>query len=204
MVKHVGFSERDLLETNHTYNYGGNDDEDNDYLATGDNSDDGSTQAFHNLKGDSFHDSADEDREAMAAERLSMRLLSVPDDDEEEADRVLRESLHFVMASEDEIEIIKRKSIRAEKQATGSFTTMIILFMLGGILLVILVAWLAPKVIGPPRQPLGPYYLVERQVNKLVVSGLWLLLGVLVLLSFYCFNASLSFVRWNAVSDSQK
>ena len=185
--KHVGFSKRDPLETIITRvydDYGGNEDE----YPNNTGSDDGSTQAFHNLKRE--YDDDDDDRESLAAERLSMRLLSVPDDDEEGADRILRESLHFVMASQDEIEIIKRKSIRAEKQATGSFTTMILLFMVGGVVLVGLVVWLAPKVIGPPRQPLGPYYLVERQVHTRGCSLVLLFYCLFIYLFIYLFDDS--------------
>ena len=164
MAKHVGFSERDPLETTYSYNnYNTNDDDQDDNNDNEDFAEEGSTEAFFNLKQESFG-SYSEDREAAAAERLSMRLLSVADDDEEQVNQILRESLRYVMASDQEIEVIKRKSIRAEKQAGGRFTTMIVCLMIGGVALLAVVMWVGAKVIGPPSQPLGPYHLVERQV----------------------------------------
>ena len=153
MSKHVGFSERDPLETRIDYTYG-TDGQDDD--------DDASTEAFYGLKQESFN--SDRDRsEAMAAERLSMRLLSIPDDDDEAEDRILRESLAFVTFSPAELEAQQRKSMRLQQQAGGRFKTMVIMLVVALVLLAI-GFYVGAKVIGPPSQPLGPYQLVERQV----------------------------------------
>ena len=122
-----------------------------------DNRFDDSTEAFVALKMDSFG----EDTEYAAAERLSMRLLSIPDDDEDEHDRILRESLHLVALS---TEVQKRKSMRAQQQAGGRFGFMLAMLVLGLALLGV-AFYVGAKVIGPPSQPLGPYQLVERQVR---------------------------------------
>jgi len=169
--KHVGFSDQEPLETTYTYN--------SNYSSKQDelNHEDISTAAFQSLKSESFANSDatinDSEREAVAVERLSMRLLSVPDDDEEEADRILRESLHDLMTPEFEIAASRRKSIRAEKQAGGRFTTMVALLLLGGIAFLAVLIYVGAKVIGPPSQPLGPYRLVERQVSWDVLVALF-------------------------------
>jgi len=158
MAKKVGFSESEPLETRYEYSYDavlkGTDENEDD--------DDASTQAFLNFKQESFLSERDRD-EAMAAERLSMRLLSVPDDDEEQQDRILRESLALVSFTPEELEDRQRKSIAAQKDAGGRFWTMIGMLVVGCILLGV-AFYVGAKMIGPPSQPLGPYELVERQV----------------------------------------
>ena len=154
MPKHVGFGENEpLVETNVYSYYSSNDDDDDD--------DNTSTQAFQKLKGESF---SDRDQESMDAEQLSMRLLSVPDDDEEQQDRILRESLHLVALSQEQSEDLRRKSIRVERHARGRFWGMVVMGV-AGLGLLGAAFYAGAKVVGPPRQPIGPYKLIERQVR---------------------------------------
>ena len=160
----VAFNETDPLKpTAEEMGYGGGggggynvDDDDDGYDIF-----DPSEEAFVSLKGGSTRDT-EKDRESLAAERLSIRLLAIPDDDEEEHDRILRESLHFVSLS---TEVQKRKSIRAQQQAGGRIGFMIAMVVAGFVLLGIAL-YVGAKVIGPPSQPLGRYQLVERQVSN--------------------------------------
>jgi hypothetical protein len=117
-------------------------------------------------------------KEARAAERLSIRLLAVDDDDSEEEDRVLRQSLRL-LADEDEEDEGKgaRSAARSSRiykkmldetleesnrKARYSLWTMLTLAAAG---LVVAVAfyYVGSKVVGPPNQPTGPYELIERQ-----------------------------------------
>ena len=106
-------------------------------------------------------------REALMADRLSVRLLSVQDDDEDETDRIIRKSLRILnqdfsgsFSDEDEEEELERKEKEA---AQRRFRTMIYM-AIGGFILLGIGLWLTiPVVIGPPNQPVGPYQLVERQ-----------------------------------------
>jgi hypothetical protein len=160
MAKRVGFSEETPLSF--SFDYGQYDDDDDDAA---------SAEAFENLKMDATL--SERDREFAAAERLSMRLLSVPDDDEEQQDRILRESLHLVALTERQYEAKKRQSIRMEKEAKGKFCTMASFSVLA-LFLVALCFYVGAKVIGPPSQPIGPYQLVELQVS---LSAFWLRFG---------------------------
>lgn len=152
MSKQVGFRETDPLKPpSRASMYGGDDDLD------------GSTEAFVALKQESF--SSQRDRESAAADQLSMRLLSVADDDEEQQDRILRESLALVNWTAGEpTEAQKRQSMRLERKAGGHFWTMVAMVVLG-LGLLVGAFYEGAKAIGPPKQPLGPYQLVERQVS---------------------------------------
>jgi hypothetical protein len=152
MSKQVGFVETDPLVPRST-SYG---DYEDDF--------DLSTEAFVALKQESF--ASERDREDAAADRLSMRLLSVADDDEEEQFRILRESFALdstLMLTPTEMEARKRQSMKAERSAGGRFWVMVVMMVLG-LGLLIAAYYVGAKVIGPPKQPLGPYQLVERQV----------------------------------------
>jgi hypothetical protein len=157
--KHVAFHhETDPLKATTT-------DTDDDYGvfhdADGYDNFDPSEEAFVALKSSVGGDS-NRARESMAAERLSIRLLAIADDDEEEHDRILRESLHLVALS---TEAQKRKSIRVQQQVGGRIGFMIVM-VLGGFILLGIALYVGAKVIGPPSQPVGPYELVERQVSN--------------------------------------
>lgn len=125
---------------------------------------------FAALKDESFR--VDHERESLAADRLSMRLLAVDDDDEAAQLKILQETLDFDMDETTTGEKLsdltpeKRESIRKQTQkAGGRFCYMTALCLLafgviGGAL------WIGAEFIGPPNQPVGPYELIERQVRK--------------------------------------
>mmetsp|Transcript_20629 Transcript_20629/g.48932 ORF Transcript_20629/g.48932 Transcript_20629/m.48932 type:complete len:418 (-) Transcript_20629:601-1854(-) len=108
-------------------------------------------------------------RESMAADRLSMRLLQVDDDDELTELKILQETLDLddedfgtpttpATLTPEERESLRRSTSRA----TSRFWTMTLLCLLafaiiGGAL------WIGAEFIGPPNQPVGPYELIERQ-----------------------------------------
>lgn len=105
--------------------------------------------------------------EARAAERLSMRLLAVDDDDSEEEDRVLRQSLNMLAAEDDakgwgSPAMSRRKSIAGTNKATRSIVTMAMLAV-AGVVVAGATFYFGVKAVGPPSQPTGPYALVERQ-----------------------------------------
>lgn len=173
--KQVGFRETDPFAPPFSISYGAS-------SGSGSGDFDVSTEAFVNLKQESFA-SERERRESVAADRLSMRLLACDDNDEEQQDRILRESLALDMASmlsPIELAAKKRQSIRAEKSAGGRFWIMVIVMVVGlGFLAV--AYYVGAKVIRPPNQPLGPYQLVERQVSGCL----------LLLMSCFCFSPRL-------------
>lgn len=128
--------------------------------------------------------------EARAADRLSIRLLAV-DNDSDEEDRILRRSLNLYDAYKDFSEREKenlvviqdsddfssrRKSFMSIRQSRifgvevdidtkpGKRICTMILIALGGLAIVTIGLFvLGFKVIGPPNQPVGPYRLIERQ-----------------------------------------
>lgn len=120
-------------------------------------------------------------KEARAAERLSIRLLAVDDDDSEEEDRVLRQSLRLLDASvgdEDEDEgrgarsaarssRIYKKMLdetleESNRKARWSLLSMLALAVIG-VITAVVAFYVGSRVIGPPNQPTGPYELIERQ-----------------------------------------
>ena len=134
---------------------------------TTDSSEDG-TELFERIKDDNAVPSNSDHaaRESMLADRLSMRLLQVDDDDEETELRILRESL--------DISLYGRGGIRQGvdnigKHATRRAACERLCTMFGMSLLVFSLIFAALYVgvefIGPPNQPVGPYQLVERQVS---------------------------------------
>jgi hypothetical protein len=153
------------------------DDDDDDFF-------DESTFAFAHLK-------PSQRKEAVAAERLSIRLLSIPDDDEMSADQIVRKSLRLLEADEssfidgaaremkvreveddDDDKINEAGKVisspldrmRRRKQAKRRFFFMIgsaIVFLI--IALMVAIYFIATFVVGPPSQPVGAYQLIERQ-----------------------------------------
>jgi hypothetical protein len=111
-------------------------------------------------------------RESLAADRLSMRLLAIDDDDVELEDQILKETLDVDLSMEDEAAIFpgydlsrRRSQIEIQKttrKAGGRFFTMTGLCLLA-FGLIIAALWIGAEFIGPPNQPVGPYELIERQ-----------------------------------------
>jgi hypothetical protein len=117
-------------------------------------------------------------QEALAAERLSIRLLSIPDHDEASADLVVRQSLRLLsfMADDEEEgaeeEVLEIESPREKERrrlaARRRFWTMISLSVLFVSLMIVGTTYVLSKYLHlrigqPPNQPVGPYQLVERQ-----------------------------------------
>lgn len=119
-------------------------------------------------------------RESIAADRLSMRLLSVPDDDEEQLDQILQETLHMdgvtLISSSKSLresmaaaEMARRKStVRAGSRFCSMTGLCVLAFGL-----IIGALWIGAEFIGPPNQPVGPYALVERQVRIMHAVLVW-------------------------------
>jgi hypothetical protein len=117
-------------------------------------------------------------KEARAAERLSIRLLAVDDDDSEEEDFVLRQSLRLLDAGDEDDEgkgarsaarssRIYKKMLdetleESNRKARWSLWTMLTLAA-AGLAIAVATFYVGAKVVGPPNQPTGPYELIERQ-----------------------------------------
>jgi len=113
-------------------------------------------------------------REARAADRLSVRLLAIHDDDSEEEDRILRKSLRLLAPVDEDEEQQDmftssrrmRQSIRYEQESASKRKKMIwtlVVWALVGLLAVAVALVYLGKVVGPPNQPVGAYTLIERQ-----------------------------------------
>ena len=101
------------------------------------------------------------DRHSRAADRLSIRLLEVDREDEE--DRVLRQTLRL---SENEFPSSPKlqAALNMRRQALQKVCTMFSMAVLALAVLGALV-FLGIQYVGPPNQPVGPYQLIERQVQ---------------------------------------
>jgi hypothetical protein len=141
---------------------------------------DNGQEFFSSLKGDMVR------RESIAADRLSMRLLAIADDDSDAEDEILKESLDLLgqgragSRSSGSLSAVggttyedfadrsgrSQASSRIAHKHTARFRlcSMMGVAVLG---LGILVAafFLGVEFIGPPNQPVGPYQLIERQVS---------------------------------------
>jgi hypothetical protein len=154
---------------------------------TNDSSEEG-TELFQRIKRHeaAASTSADAAHDSMLADRLSMRLLQVDDEDEETELRILRESLDISLHGKEGEEEegggggmlqqqqgIDQRPSGADKmqQATRKAACERLCTMFGMSLLVFSVIFAAFYVgvqfIGPPNQPVGPYQLVERQVSEM-------------------------------------
>jgi len=151
---------------------------------------------------DDFADDFDEDDfedldpskrfEAHVADRLSVRLLAIADDDEESHERLLRKSLRLLNIVEDKDDdreegeewhdrkpsprlSLSRRRLSIEKEepslleeelaeeaASRRFWTMICMALIG-LVTVATTLWVGVEFIGPPNQPVGRYRLIERQ-----------------------------------------
>jgi hypothetical protein len=105
-------------------------------------------------------------RESLAADRLSMRLLAIDDDDVELEDQILKETLD--LGEEETATAVVTPTpaqLRKQKKAGSRFCTMTGLCLLA-FGLIIAALWIGAEFIGPPNQPVGPYQLIERQEGE--------------------------------------
>lgn len=110
--------------------------------------------------------------EARMAERLSVRLLAISDDDEEGYNRELRKSLRLLhVSSSGDLASTQSATLPAlfvDKDenfitlARRHFWTMV-LIAIAGLCLFGGALWWGVRLLGPPYQPAGPYVLIERQ-----------------------------------------
>ena len=111
-------------------------------------------------------------RESIAADKLSMRLLEIDDDDSVTEERILRETLSVDIRApgrvkqDDEIfeahEATRREAMRRLLTLTG--ISFLALAVIGAAM------YFGVEFIGPPNQPVGPYELVQRQVSHYVLT----------------------------------
>lgn len=125
----------------------------------------------------------DLDREMRAADRLSIRLLAIEDNEEEE-NRLLRKSLRLASSAFDKddnedddydstsrlmLDIDQSSHLSSSKEKGAKARKRVWTMIIGaitGLLLVICGIILVGKVSGPPYQPVGPYSLIERQTGE--------------------------------------
>lgn len=110
--------------------------------------------------------------EARVAERLSVRLLAISDDDEEGYNRELRKSLQLLhVSSSGDLEHKQSASFPAlsfddDKElmtpAQRHFWTMV-LIAISGLSVIGGAMWFGVRLLAPPYQPTGPYQLIENQ-----------------------------------------
>jgi hypothetical protein len=134
-----------------------------------DSSEDG-TELFETIKHDAVaSNSAHAARESMLADRLSMRLLQVDDDDEETELRILRESLdislHGGIRQGIDVDAIADGMQKATRKAACERLCTMFGMSLLVFALIFAALYVGVEFIGPPNQPVGPYQLVERQVS---------------------------------------
>jgi hypothetical protein len=122
---------------------------------------------FHRFKKDSEERRASVKHEIMAADRLSMRLLEVDDDDSDAEERILRESLDISLHRHSAVgrKILENMERASRQAAWERLMTMICVccLALGSI---VAAFWAGVEFLGPPNQPVGPYHLLERQVRN--------------------------------------
>jgi hypothetical protein len=108
-------------------------------------------------------------RESIAADRLSMRLLAIDDDDDVMEDLILHETLNIALSERakksttpttDEKIVVKSDNWTAVEGKLFSMTSLCVL----AFGLIAASFWIGAEFIGPPNQPVGPYSLVERHV----------------------------------------
>mmetsp|Transcript_20569 Transcript_20569/g.57075 ORF Transcript_20569/g.57075 Transcript_20569/m.57075 type:complete len:547 (-) Transcript_20569:237-1877(-) len=166
----------------------GDDDDNNDNEDSDDDHDHDGSNYFGAMSGKMVR------RQSIAADRLSERLLSIRDDDDELEDKILHEHLHvdmntpLITMSERDRPFRSRSSVvmpgghdqrqrqreRADaaaaaaeswKNVGGRFLSMTGLCVLA-FGLVIAAFSVGAKFVGPPNQPVGPYELIERQEGE--------------------------------------
>jgi hypothetical protein len=152
-----------------------------DLVPQEDDDDDHGTESLYKMK-------PHERQESLLADRLSVRLLQIDDDDEETENQILRQSLNLLVATEPSQRtrsksstslLLSRRGSRAsmlmdfqeeeafiegaKEQAHYTIKWMLFLACLGILAAVGVAFYTAVKFVGPPNQPVGPYILVERQ-----------------------------------------
>ena len=179
-AKRVSFRQHDSSGDDDDVGSGGGSDERRPLVDAGGDGDEGDAtpsetgeeeglQYFSVLKDES---TSSHRRESMAADRLSMRLLQVDDDDELTELKILQETLDLddedfgapttlATLTPEERESLRRST----KRATSRFWTMSLLCLLA-FAIIGAALWIGAEFIGPPNQPVGPYELIERQVRK--------------------------------------
>lgn len=150
-----------------------------------DDDDYGGDVYFSSLKGD---DSAR--RESIAADRLSKRLLAIPDDDSAAEDEILKETLDlgeiisatssgligesFTDHSTRTQTSLSRHSMSLSSHQKKDAARWRLFGMIGvmilGLSLLVTAFFVGVQFIGPPNQPVGPYQLIERQVSSHIKS----------------------------------
>lgn len=146
-----------------------NDDDSDDYNAFGSDvvggdfdETTGIVTTFANLKESSIR------QESIAADRLSIRLLAIDDDDSEAEERILSESLaldvplHLSHRNNSFHSLDSARSTHSNKKACNRFVTMALLALLS-FALIGTALYVGVQFIGPPNIPAGPYRLLERQ-----------------------------------------
>jgi hypothetical protein len=141
-----------------------NDDDDDDDFGYG------AQEYFASLKGESIR------RESMMADRLSMRLLAIPDDDSEAEDAILHETLDISVNDNKSARSLGSSSYRSDARSVSTkqaaqkrLLGMVGLAILAFVILVIILV-VGVQFIGPPSQPVGDYKLVERQVGQVLFA----------------------------------
>lgn len=100
-------------------------------------------------------------KEMRKADRLSMRLLAIPDEDEEEHDRILRRSLKILDLQPPVAEPIKPTITPASRRLM-----VMVGLAISGFALLGATFYVGVIIVGPPNQPVGPYRLIERQEGE--------------------------------------
>jgi hypothetical protein len=127
------------------------DDDDDDY---------GGEVYFSSLKGYSVR------RESIAADRLSMRLLAIDDDDSAAEDIILKETLDLGDSSG--VDDFADRSGRSQSSTRTNSVRLcgMVGVAIAGLGVLVAAFVLGVQFIGPPNQPVGPYQLIERQVRN--------------------------------------
>ena len=118
-------------------------------------------------------------RESLAADKLTMRLLEVDDDDSETEDKILRESLDIslhggrrysqqIIQQGQQFQPFPGITEEKKKAAWERLCSMASLSILAFALIAVAL-YEGVQFIGPPNQPAGPYKLIERQVGPFLV-----------------------------------
>jgi hypothetical protein len=127
------------------------------------------TELFERIKDDAVASNSEHAaHESMLADRLSMRLLQVDDDDEETELRILRESLDISLYGggiRQGLDDMANGSKRATRKAACERLCTMFGMSLLVFSLIFAALYVGVEFIGPPNQPVGPYQLVERQVS---------------------------------------
>lgn len=166
-----------------------------DVIADKGSDDDDDDDVFMEIDGSDYFNAAsgrgisETRQQSIAADRLSMRLLAIDDDDNEMEDLILHETFNIAMDTPliSSKLSLRRKSLTSqavipEKTILTENTSIVrdqimeksvenkIFSMTGLCILAFVIItgslWVGAEFIGPPNQPVGPYSLVERQEGE--------------------------------------